>query len=91
MHVKYKSYDRNLKFKKGSSVTIKPYKSVTVRFYVKGRVTWYDYSRYTLQYKFKFDGKTYTGRVWDEDSVYKNKSWQDTYWDYEAYEYWMWG
>lgn len=87
MHVAYKAYDRNLKLKK--KITIKPHKSISVRFYVKGRVTWYDYSRYTLQYKFKYDKKTYTGRVWDEESIYKNgKKWYHTYADTEDYEYW---
>lgn len=88
MHVAFKSYDRNLKLKK-SSIVIKPHKSATIRFYVKGRVTWYDYERYTLQYKFKFDKKTYTGRTWDEASIYKSGSkWYNSYWDEEAYEYW---
>ena len=88
MHVAYRSYDRNLKLKK--KVTIKPYKSLSVRFYVKGRVTWYDYERYTLQYKFTYDKKTYTGRVWDEDSVFKNGSkWYNTYNDAEDYSYWL--
>lgn len=88
MHTDYKSFDRNLKLKK-STITIKPHKSATIKFYVKGRVTWYDYAKYTLQYKFKFDGKTYTARTWDGSSIYKNGSkWYYTYYDTDAYDYW---
>ena len=89
MHVAYKAYDRNLRMKK-RSVVVKPHKSITIRFYVKGRVTWYDYERYTLQYKFKFDGVSYIGHTWDEDSVYKRgKKWYNTYWDEQLYQDWI--
>lgn len=89
MNVDYKSFDRNLSLKGGKTLIIKPYKSVLVKFYVKGRVTWYDYKDYTLEYKFAFDGKQYTGRVWDNNSIYKKTSWYTTFWDKEAYEYWL--
>ena len=73
----YRYYDRNLSVR---SVSIKPRKSATVRFYVKGSITWPDYSDFTLVYKFKFDGKTYDGHVWDDDSVYRiGRKWYRTY------------
>ena len=39
-----------------------------------------------------YDGKTYEGHTWDEDSVYKKgKSWYGTYWDEDWYEEWSLG
>ena len=74
----YKTFDRSVRLKK--KVVIKPGKSATVKFFVKGRTTWYDVSDYTLYYKFSFDGKNWEGHVWDEDSVYKvGKKWYNTY------------
>ena len=83
----YKSFDRKLRLKK--KVKIKPGQTTFVKFYVKGRTTWYKVSDYTLFYKFSFDGKTYTGRTWQGESSYKKgKSWYDTFWDEEYYGDW---
>lgn len=89
MDADYKSFDRNINLSK--SYTIKPGKSKTIKFKVKGKPTWYKYIDFTLQYKFKFDGKTYTGRTWSDDSVYKKgSSWYYTYWDEDWYiEWWQ--
>ena len=82
----YKHWDRTVYLKK--QVTIKPNTTKYVRFYVSGSPAWYDYTDYTIFYKFRYDGKTYEGHVWDEDSVFKkNGSWYSTYWD----EDWYWG
>ena len=88
--VDYKSFDRKISLKK--KVTIKPGQTKYVHFRVKGRNTWYDYEDFTLCYKFTYDGKSYEGHTWDEDSVYKKgKSWYGTYWDEEWYEEWSLG
>lgn len=85
--VDYKSYNR--KIKSAKAVTVKPGQTAFVKFYVKGRPTWYDYEDFTLYAKFKYDGKTYTWHTWDEDSVYKKSDgWYTTYWDEEDYIYW---
>ena len=80
-NVDYKSFDRNVRLKK--AVTIPKGKTKTVRFYVKGTNTWYDYADYTLFYKFVYDGKEYEGHVWYDDSVFKkpDKKWYTTYWE----------
>lgn len=81
-NVDYKSFDR--KFKSMKSITIKPGKTETVKFYLRGSTTWYDVSDYTLFAKIKYQGKTYDWHVWDEDSVYKvGKKWYATYSDDE--------
>lgn len=86
--IDYKSFDRKIRLKK--KVKIKSGKTKKVRFYVKGKPTWYNASDFTLYYKFNYDGKTYEGHVWDEDSVFEKKknSWYSTYWDEEWYESW---
>ena len=63
--VDYKSYDRKISTK---AVTIKPGAEKTIKFKVKGKVTWYDYEDFTLYYKIKYDGKTYTVGTDAEDS-----------------------
>ena len=86
-HVAYKSFDRTVRLPK--TVTIKPGKSATVRFYVRGSVSWYQVSRYTLMYNFSFDGKKYEGHVWNNNSVFKKgNSWYYTYRDRELYLNW---
>ncbi len=83
----YKSFDRKIRLKK--KVKIKPNQTQYVKFYVKGRTTWYDVSDFTLFYKFSFDGKTYVGRTWDGNTSYKTgKSWYNTFWDEEFYNDW---
>lgn len=90
-HVAYKTYDRYLRLPNNKPIYIRPGKNVYVRFYVRGKVTWYDYSRYTLCYKFTYDGKTYDGHVWDEDSVFKRgKSWYHTFWQSSEDWYYTW-
>ncbi|MGN1166831.1 MAG: Ig-like domain-containing protein, partial [Lachnospiraceae bacterium] len=82
--VDYKSYDRKVSLSK--TIRIKPHSSKTLSFKVKGRITWYDVSDFTLFYRFTYDGKTYTWHVWDENSVLKKgKGWYTTYWDEEQY------
>lgn len=85
--VDYKSYDRKVKLKK--KIKIKPKSTKFVRFYVKGKNTWPEYDDFTLFYKFSYDGKTYEGHVWDEDSVYKNgKKWYYSYLNENWYYDW---
>ena len=55
--VDYKSFDRKISTK---AVTIKPRSKKTIKFKVKGGITWYDYEDFTLYYKIKYGGKTYT-------------------------------
>ena len=86
--IDYKAYDRKVRLKK--KVKIKPGKTKYVKFYVKGRTTWYKSEDFTIYYKFRYDGKTYEGHAWDEDSVYKyGKGWYDTYWDENWYQHWL--
>ena len=81
MDVDYKSYDRKLYLKGNKSIKIKPGKSKTVKFKVKGSGTWYDYTDFTIRYYFKYNGGKYLGSVWDEESVFKRgKHWYATYW-----------
>lgn len=88
--VDYKSFDRKVSL--GKKVAIKPGQTRYVHFRVRGRNTWYNYEDFTLCYKFMYDGKTYEGHTWDEDSVYKKgKSWYGTYWDEDWYEEWSLG
>ena len=83
----YKTYDRRVYLKK--KVSIKTNTTKSVRFYVKGGLTWPDYSDFTLFYKFTYDGKTYESHVWYDDSVYKKgKKWYGTYWDEDWYNRW---
>lgn len=86
-NVDYKSFDRKISL--GKKTAIKPGQTKYVHFRVKGSNTWYNYEDFTLCYKFVYDGKTYEGHTWDEDSSYKKgKSWYSTYWDEEWYENW---
>ena len=88
--VDYKSFDRKVSL--GKKVVIKPGQTKYIHFRVRGRNTWYNYEDFTLCYKFMYDGKTYEGHTWDEDSVYKKgKSWYGTYWDEDWYEEWSLG
>lgn len=53
----YKKFDRTVKNVNGkSSVTIKPGKTVKLKFYLKGESTWPGYQRKTMKFKVKFDG-----------------------------------
>lgn len=84
MDVDYKAYDRKLQLPGNKSIVIKPKKSKTVKFKVKGRLTWPDYGDFTIRYYFKFDGKKHLGSCWDDDSVFKKgKKWYATYWEDE--------
>lgn len=86
--VDYKAYDRS--FKSKSSISIAPGKTKNVRFYLKGKPTWYDYSDFTLCSSFKYEGVKRSWHVWDEDSVYKRgKNWYGTYWNQSDYDYWI--
>lgn len=86
-NVDYKAFDRSIRT--SSAVIIKPGKTKTVRFYVKGSTTWYDVADYTLFTKIKYQGKTYDWHVWDEDSVYrKGKKWYKTYFNDGWYSEW---
>lgn len=77
----YRRYDRNLRIQGGKTIAIKPKKTKKIKFYVQGSRTWYDYTDFTLFYRFTYDGKKYEGHVWWEDSVYKKgKKWYTTYW-----------
>lgn len=77
----YKSYDRYLRMAGGKTIKINPKKTVNIKFYVRGGVTWYDYTRYTLFYRFSYDGRSFEGHVWNEDSSFKKgKKWYTTYW-----------
>ncbi|MBQ8981722.1 MAG: Ig-like domain-containing protein [Eubacterium sp.] len=81
MDVDYKSYDRNLRLAGNKNITIKPHKSKTVKFYVIGSTTWWDYEDFTIRYYFRYNGAKYLGSVWDENSTHKRaKKWYSTYW-----------
>ncbi|MGN0368885.1 MAG: Ig-like domain-containing protein [Wujia sp.] len=84
----YAAFDRTVNLSK--SVTIKPGESKKIRFDVIGDVTWYDYSGYTLYYKFMLDGKTYDAKA---DSFVTSKyksgsSWKKTYLDDDWFIQW---
>ncbi len=84
----YKSFDRNIRLKK--KIKIKPGATKSVKFYVKGGTTHPSVDTFKLFYKFKYDGKTYDGRVTSENSHYKKgKKWVETYDDDGLYEYWL--
>lgn len=77
----FKSYDRNLRLT-SSTIKIRPKSKMKVKFYVKGRVTWYNVKDFTIYYKFKFDDRTYNGRFWyaGDSSAFKiGKKWYYTY------------
>ena len=60
----YRFYDRNLKLSNGKSyIDIKPMKKATIKFKVKGRLTWYRVSDFTLFSKWKWNGKVYDTKV----------------------------
>ena len=83
----YKSYDRKIKGHK--NVVIKPGKTKTVRFYVKGRTTWPNYKHFTLRAHFKYDGKKFKWKTGNTFSWYKEgKKWVDTFWNFDEYEDW---
>ena len=89
LHDDYKSLDRSLKVKK---TVIKPGKTAYIKFRAS-KQPYYDSDEYTIQYKFTYDGATYTGQTWCEESIYKKgKSWYGTYWtSYEDwYQSWIW-
>lgn len=89
--VDYKRFDRRVRLPGGKTIKINPKKTKTVRFYVQGSVSWYNYRDYTLIYKFSYDGKQYEGHVWDEDSSYKRgKKWYCTYWSSYEDKYLSW-
>lgn len=74
----YRTFDRNISLSK--TVSIAPGKVKYVYFKVKGSITYWDCDTYNLYYKFKYDGKTYTGVTWGEGSEYKSGSkWPETY------------
>lgn len=77
----FKSYDRNLRLT-SSTIKIRPKSKMKVKFYVKGRVTWYNVKDFTIYYKFKFDDRTYNGKFWyaSDSSAFKiGKKWYYTY------------
>ena len=50
----------------------------------------YRYGEFTLSYKFKYDGETYTGEVQDGLSGYiKKGNWVKSYWDSKLYANWL--
>lgn len=75
----YKSFDRNLKI---STTTIKAGKTKTLKFKVKGRTTWYDHTDFWIVYKFKYDGKTYTGRFYPDPEYSEFKKGSKYYYTY---------
>lgn len=58
----YRSYDRYL-YLSNSSITIPAKKTVSVKFYVSGGITWYQYRDFTLIYRMSFDGGNYDAKV----------------------------
>ena len=86
--IHYKTFDRSIYLKK--KVVIPARKAATVRFYVRGDVTWYDYTDYTLCYNVLYDGKKYPAHVWYKDSVIKvGSKWYNSYWDDSLYSIWL--
>ena len=83
----YKTYDRSIRLSK--PYTIQPNKTATLKFFVNGSTTWYDYRDFTLRYYFIFDGKKYDAWVSSSGSCFKNGSkWYNTYWDDEFNRRW---
>lgn len=81
LNVSYKSFDRNLCFPYNRDFVLNAGETREVPFHVKGSVTWYDYTDYTLYYYFVFDNQKYEGHVWYANSVYcRNNTWYKTYW-----------
>lgn len=84
----YKKFDRSVKLSK--SVTIKPSESKKIKFKVIGSVTWYDYTDFTLYYKFKLDGKAYDAKsdCFVTSKYKKESSWVKTYRDEDWFIDW---
>lgn len=81
MNVDYTFYDRDLYLSNYNNITIPAETSKTIRFYIKGDLTWPDYKDFTVRYYFNFDGKQYLGSCWYCDSSYKTENgWYTTYW-----------
>lgn len=88
VHDEYSSLNRKIRLKK--KVKIPAGSTKKVKFYVKGTSTSYRYGEFTLTYKFKFDGETYTGEVQDGLSGYiKKGNWVKSYWDSKLYANWL--
>ena len=74
----YKVFDRHVKL--SNSYNVKPGKTIVLKFYVQGNLTWPDYSCFTLHYYFKFDDIKYYAKTDAGDSWYKSsKGWKKSY------------
>lgn len=79
INLDHKVYDRSLR---NGSVTIKPYKSQKIRFYINGSETYPEIERFRIDYQFSYYNKTYSGRILSYDSTYKKgKKWVESYSD----------
>lgn len=85
----YKSYDRNLRLPSNKNIKIKPGKTKTLKFYVKGRNTWYDWTDHTIMFYVTYAHCKYFTKIWYDGeyaSLIKNgKHWYDSYWDENKY------
>lgn len=83
----YKKFDRKITPLK--AYTIKPGELKTVKFKVKGDLTWYDVTDFTLYFNFKLDGKKYNAKTnWNKVTKYKKGSkWVNSYSDYDWYQF----
>lgn len=84
---KYPVYDRKLKLLNNKNITLKANEEKSVKFYVQGSRTWYDYTDFAIVYKIKFDGKSYGCIMESLFSEYLDKD-KKTYSDSEAFYQW---
>lgn len=84
----YKEFDRSVYLSK--SYTIEPGKTKKIKFKVKGSVTWWDYSDFTLYYKFKYNGRTYNAKTdcFSTSKYIDGKKWVNTYQNKKWFSEW---
>lgn len=89
-HVEKTSYNRKVRLAKNRNVTVRPGKSVRLKFYVKGKQIPTSFYEFTLYSKIRFKGKTYSWHVWNTESLFKyGTKWKKTYWNEGWYGGWL--
>ncbi|MDO4860560.1 MAG: leucine-rich repeat protein [Bacillota bacterium] len=84
----YTSFDRNIYITK--SVKIRPWRTKSVAFHVKGSTTWYDERDFDLDYYFIYDGLKYHGSSRADGSWYKTGGrWKNTWKHTESMYEWF--
>lgn len=71
---------------KVSAVTIKPGKTKTLKFKVKGSAKGYNYKKVEIIYKFRYDGKTYEGNMCSDLDESAYRSGNNYYYTYSSEE-----